>query len=125
MRPSFLFAHCNERRRFGRTHPSGCLRPQICAAPIDQLRRAALRVLRALGRLADTPRRVRPRRWFLRIARFCVARFCVARFCVDLAALRFAILAMASLSLSFPDASGFFCPKRIDNRRACYGESES
>ena len=59
-------------------------------AAYDVLRRA----LRAPGRLADAPRRVRPRRWLLR-----VARLCVARFCGDFAVLRFAILAIAFLSL--------------------------
>jgi hypothetical protein len=74
-------------------------------AAYDVLRRA----LRALGRLADAPRRVRPRGWLLR-----VARLCVARFCGDLAVLRFAILAIAFLSL-VSRSQRFFLP--IANRQ--------
>jgi hypothetical protein len=66
----------------------------------DVLRRA----LRAPGRLADALRRVRPRRWLLR----------VARFCGDLAVLRFAILAIAFLSL-VSRSQWFFLP--IANRQ--------
>ena len=65
---------------------------------------ARRRALRAPVRLADAPRRVPPRRWLLR----------VARFCGDLAVLRFAILAIAFLSL-VSRSQWFFLP--VTNRQ--------
>jgi hypothetical protein len=104
-RPGFFLRTSRRDRRFGRTHRLGASGRKHAAmrfAGYDARRRA----LCAPGRLADAPRRVRPRRCLV-----CVARLRVARFCADRAVLRFAILAICfSLSL-VSGCQRFFLPE--------------